>query len=142
MNVCGPWRVVVSVAVLCVCGASEAQTTVHRCGPDGRQYSQLPCPGGTTFDAADPRDAQQRAQARQLADLERARATRLERERLASEAAHRPAPAVGLDVHRAAVPVAAASRPTGKHRRKKATPPKTGDFIARNPEPARASRAP
>ncbi len=142
MTLCHPWAIGGSLALLVGCGAAEAQTTVHRCGPDGRQYSQLPCPGGTTFDAADPRNAQQRAQAQQIADLEKSRATRLERERLANEAAQRPAPAIGLDARRAAAPAAAASPPAGSARRKKGGPKQTGDFTARNPDPAGSSRAP
>ena len=139
-----PARLAASVVLLCI-GAASAQTTVYRCGPDGRQYSQQPCPGGSQFDAADPRDPTQRAQARQLADQERTRAARLERERLASEAARPPSRAVGLDARHAAPPAPAASQSKRSPRRKSvATAGRTADadFTARDPAPPRVRRAP
>ena len=119
--------------LLACAGIAAAQTQVYRCGPNGREYSQQPCPGGSTFDAADPRDAAQRAQARQGADLERARADRLERERLAREAAA-PSRAIALDAPRAApAPKAAPSK------RRKASKPResTDDFTAVDTRKAR-----
>lgn len=101
--------------------AALAQTQVYRCGPDGRTYSQQPCEGGTTFDASDPRDAAQRAQARQVAAAQQRLATSLERERLAQEKKHRGgALAVRLDARRADSPAAAASRPAPRKPRNKA----------------------
>ena len=116
-----------------------AQTPVYRCGPEGREYSQLPCAGGTQFDAADPRNADQRAQGEQAAERERRHAAALERDRLAREASTRPSRAVGIDSRRAAAaPAAAASRPIRHVRKKSAKPvaPDT-DFTAINPAPPR-----
>ena len=123
--------------LLACAGIAAAQTQVYRCGPNGREYSQQPCPGGSTFDAADPRDAAQRAQARQVAELERARADRLERERLAREAAV-PSRAIALDASRAAPAAAAASKPAQIKRRKAVKPREAAaDFTAIAPKPAR-----
>ena len=116
--------------LLACAGIAAAQTPVYRCGPNGREYSQQPCPGGSTFDAADPRDAAQRAQARQGADLERARADRLERERLAREAAA-PSRAIALDAPRVAPTAAPVSKPSPIKRRKAAKPrAASADFTA------------
>ncbi|MEO6409160.1 MAG: hypothetical protein ABIO45_10475 [Burkholderiaceae bacterium] len=123
--------------LLACAGIASAQTQVYRCGPNGREYSQQPCPGGSTFDAADPRDAAQRAQARQVADGEKARANRLERERLAREAAV-PSRAVALDAGRAAPTAAAASKPSPMKRRKALKPPAAAsDFTAVDPKTTR-----
>ena len=122
-------------------GLATAQTPVYRCGPDGRAYSQQPCPGGTQFDAADPRNAAQRAQAVDAAERERRHATSLERDRLAREAAERPSRAVGLDSRRAAPPPPAASRPTGSVQKKAARPAAPdANFTAINPAPSRKPR--
>ncbi len=119
-----------------------AQTQVYRCGPNGREYSQLPCPGGSTFDAADTRDDAQRAQAKRLADQERAGADRLERERMAREAAAVPSRAVALDARRVPPAAAAASKPLPSKRRKSAKALDDGDFIALGPKPVRKARTP
>ena len=133
-------RLAGSILVLSA-GIAAAQTPVYRCGPQGREYSQQPCPGGTQFDAADPRNAAQRAQAVDAAERERRHGAGLERERLTREAATPPSRAVGLDSRRAAPPQAAASRPTRSVRKKAAKPAAPdADFTAINPAPPRKPR--
>lgn len=134
-------RLAGSILVLSV-GIAAAQTPVYRCGPQGREYSQQPCPGGTQFDAADPRNAAQRAQAVDAAERERRYAAGLERDRLARDAATLPSRAVGIDSRRAALPqAAAASRPTRSVRKKPAKPvAPDADFTAINPAPPRKPR--
>ena len=125
--------------LLACAGIAAAQTQVYRCGPDGREYSQQPCAGGSAFDAADPRDAVQRAQARHAAELDRTRADRLERERLAREA-QPSSKAIALDSRRVAPPASAASKPATTKRRKAAAKPRANsasDFTAVDPHPAR-----
>ncbi len=118
-------------------GVASAQKTVYRCGPDGREYSQRPCPGGSAFDASDPRDAAQRAHARQLDAGERRRGTALERERLARDAKAAGPAAARLDA-RPASP--AASKPVPGARKKSTpttSPDQRTDFTARGPSPAK-----
>jgi len=66
-------------------GTALAQTPVYRCGPDGRSYSQEPCPGGHAIDVADTRSAQQAAQSRQAVQRDAREARELERARLQAE---------------------------------------------------------
>lgn len=137
-------RLTLATMLLAAASTAGAQSPVYRCGPEGREYSQLPCPGGTQFDPSDPRSAAQRAKAQQLAQAERRYAERLERERRANEAAVVPARAAGIDHRRAAPPQPAASKPTRSTRKKssEALAPGEADFIAKNPPPPRRSTAP
>jgi hypothetical protein len=86
-------RLIVSLAMLGLLGASlgaTAGTTVYRCGPDGRSYSDQPCPQGRAVEVGDERSAEQRADAERIAQRERALAEAMRRERLALEAARAP----------------------------------------------------
>lgn len=65
--------------------AAPAQT-VYRCGPDGREYQEAPCPNGRPVDVADPRGEAQRREAAQLAQREAALAQQLGREQAATGA--------------------------------------------------------
>jgi len=69
---------------------------IYRCGPRGATYSQTPCADGHRLAVADERNEEQRAQAQQTAARTLAMATTLESDRLAIEAAHRPALAGSL----------------------------------------------
>jgi hypothetical protein len=51
---------------LCAAVSASAQT-VYRCGPDGSDYRQTPCPGGQAVNVADPRSDAQRSEAAQRA---------------------------------------------------------------------------
>ena len=75
---------VFALALLCAGGAA-AQTQVYRCGADGRSYSQEPCDGGRAVEVADPRSAQQAAQARQAVQRDVREAHEAERARLRAE---------------------------------------------------------
>ena len=61
---------------------ADAQT-VYRCGPDGREYSQRPCPAGTgrEVDVADPRSEAARAAGEAEADRQREAAEDLAKQR-------------------------------------------------------------
>ena len=74
----------VLLMLLCAGGAA-AQTQVYRCGIDGRSYSQDPCSGGRSVEVADPRSAQQAAQARQAVQRDLRQAQELERARVQAE---------------------------------------------------------
>jgi hypothetical protein len=69
--------------VLVWAGMAHAAGPIYRCG--GGTYSQVPCAGATLVEAADPRTAAQRAEARRAAAAERKAAQTLERDRLAAE---------------------------------------------------------
>ena len=89
--------VAASILVLCATAISAAPTAIYRCGPDGREYSQIPCADGKLIDASDPRSAAQRSEALKVAARERQRAAELERERRTNEAAIKPASASGFN---------------------------------------------
>ena len=55
------------VLLLAFAAAHAAESSVWRCGADGRSYSDSPCPGGRQVAVADPRSDDQRAQARDVA---------------------------------------------------------------------------
>jgi hypothetical protein len=78
-------RAVLLALALCATGVVQAQTQVYRCGADGRIYSQEPCAHGRSVDVADPRSAQQAAQARQAVLRDAREADELERSRLRAE---------------------------------------------------------
>jgi hypothetical protein len=78
-------RAVLLALALFAAGGAQAQTQVYRCGPEGRIYSPQPCVQGRAVDVADPRSAQQVAQARQAALRDAREADELERARLRTE---------------------------------------------------------
>ncbi len=78
-----------SLLALALCAATTAASaqTIWRCGPDGRSYSDAPCPDGRAVawaDTARPAADVQAAQAR--AERDAALAESLRRERLQREA--------------------------------------------------------
>jgi hypothetical protein len=113
-------------------GMTQAAGPIYRCG--GGTYSQVPCAGGTLVEAADPRTAAQRAEARRAAAAERKAAQALERERLAAQKSR---PAIASLAPSTAAPSTAASAPardggraTGKVKGKAKA---DGDFVAVEP---------
>jgi len=102
---------------------------VFRCGPDGRIYSQTPCPEGTAINAADPRSADQQRAAAQASQKQQAQNDKDARERKASEAAAAKQGAAHIPYTaaiKAAAPASAASA-AGKGKKKaKAKPPAQG----------------
>lgn len=97
--------------------AGAASTPIYRCGPDGREYSQVPCAGGKVIDSSDPRSAAQQAEAVKVAARDRQRAAELERERRAQEASVKPAAASGFNAR--PVPPATITRAADKGRHHK-----------------------
>lgn len=74
-------------------GADE----IYRCGPTGAEFSQTPCSNGARIEVSDPRTDEQRSHALALAAKTEAWGESLERDRLATEAAYRPALAGSLN---------------------------------------------
>lgn len=67
------------------CTSVHAQA-VYRCGPDGRSYSQTPCAQGRTVEVNDERSTQQRREALDVTERNRALADSLEQDRMARDA--------------------------------------------------------
>jgi hypothetical protein len=105
-------RIVLSIA-LAAAAAGTTATPIYRCG---QTYSQAPCPDGRLIDSADPRSAAQRVEAKRMAEREKRLAAQMERDRLAKEAAGRPATAAGFDSR---APSKAASAPAKAAKSKK-----------------------
>lgn len=124
---------VLGLACILPVGAAWAQP-IYRCGPDGREYSQTPCPGGRLLDLADPRSAAQRAEARDVAAREARLATRLEAQRRQAESSAKPPGAASLSPRPAQKPVADPS--PGKPKTKKAAADEP--FIATVPRRSKA----
>jgi hypothetical protein len=78
-------------------GMAEAATTIYRCGPGGREYSQRPCPEGTVVEGTDGRTAAQRAAAVRVEAQEKRKLAEMERERLANESKNKSAPAAEIN---------------------------------------------
>ena len=74
-------------------GMADAATTIYRCGPGGREYSQRPCLEGTVVEGTDGRTAAQRAAAIRVTEQEKRKVAELERERRAEEAKKKIVPA-------------------------------------------------
>jgi hypothetical protein len=72
--------------------ALHAQT-VWRCGPDGRTFTDAPCPQGQMLDVAASRPAEDVHSAQQLAQRERTWGQQLQRERQQREAQATAGPA-------------------------------------------------
>jgi hypothetical protein len=66
-------------------GTSVHAQAVYRCGPDGRSYSQTPCAQGRSVEVNDARSAQQRREAIEVAERDRALGASLQQDRLARE---------------------------------------------------------
>jgi hypothetical protein len=82
-------RIAIVVLSLLIAGAAQAQT-IYRCGPQGREYSQLPCKDARPIET-DSRTPAQRAAAEQVAKDEARRAEALRRERHTREREAQPA---------------------------------------------------
>jgi len=107
-------------ALSAVAGAQtlpEPGSTAYRCGPDGRSYSDTPCPQGRSVAAEDSRSPAQQREARDVAQRERQLADRLTAERLQREKTNRPAPAVHIGGP-ASAPAKAGGKKTKKSEKK------------------------
>jgi hypothetical protein len=84
--------------LLCTSLSATAQK-VYRCGPDGSVYQQAPCAEGQAVDVGDPRTAEQRRQAQEVAKSDARAAAKFDRDMTAASSAKggkaRPEPARG-----------------------------------------------
>ena len=82
--------------LLALCTATSTALhaqTVWRCGPDGRTFTDAPCPQGQMLDLAASRPAADLESAQQLAQREKAWGQQLQRERQQREAQTSAGPA-------------------------------------------------
>ncbi len=129
-------KVLALLAVSLVCAGAQAQT-VYRCGPEGREYSQVPCPQGRAVTVSDERSEQQRSAAEARVREDQALGEGLERERQRRESV-KPALAGKIDGRPTqAGPIAVAAKSSKKKRAKKLA---TGDFVAIAPVKKAKSR--
>lgn len=100
------------VALTLAASALHAQPattgTVYRCGPDGKQYSATPCPGGSAL-PDDARSAEERRAAEDVAARDRKLADRLAADRRAREKAIVPAAAANVGPAAAQAPAGASA---------------------------------
>jgi hypothetical protein len=85
------------LVLACLCGLSQAATTIYRCGPGGREYSEVPCLGGTVLEGTDGSTAAQRAAVVRATEQEQRKALALDRDRRAEQRLRKAAAAVGID---------------------------------------------
>ena len=122
-----------AVFMVLVAGSAQSQA-IYRCGPNGTEYSQTPCPGGKVLESSDPRSAAQRAEAVRVAAQDRKRAAEMERERRAELASVKPAQAAGFNGRPPPAEPAASGARRGKLKQgAKAKPDKSTDFVAVEP---------
>ena len=135
----------VALLLTIAAGSACAAGPIYRCGPDGRQFSQTPCAGGTLVESSDPRSGAQRAEAKRVAALERKQADDLERERKARQAAEKPALATNIGARPVdqATPAASAAETSGR-KKKHGKPPAQAskDFIAVDPAKPKKAKQP
>ena len=101
--------------------AMAADSKIYRCGPDGREYSQVPCKDGREINAADPRSDAQRKAAADVTRRDDQLAEKMARERQAREAA--AGKQTAINVGPAKPPAAAASAAKVKQAKPKKKPP-------------------
>ncbi len=113
--------VALALSLLIAAAAAQAQSTVYRCGPEGREYSSTPCPGGKPVAVDDARTAEQQRQASEAAQRDAKLAKQLSAERRQREAAAKPAGAarMGQTPASSALPQAASKAGHGKMPKKK-----------------------
>ncbi|HRI16979.1 MAG TPA: hypothetical protein PL196_00505 [Burkholderiaceae bacterium] len=126
----GAWRCFAAL-LLCGCNPAQAQK-VYRCGPDGRIYQQSPCNDGKAVDASDPRTAEQRQAAQEVARGEAKAAAKFDRDNL---------PASGPKPAKAPRVAPAASDPKAAEKPKPAPPEKPLVFLP-PPKPAASAAKP
>jgi hypothetical protein len=84
-------------ALLLLASLGSAAQRVYRCGPDGNIYQQGPCAEGQAVDVSDPRSAEQRRQAQEVARSDAKAAAKFDRDMSAASSPNggktRPEPA-------------------------------------------------
>ena len=118
---------VAAAALVALLPLAAAAQTVYRCGPEGRSYSQEPCPEGRAVEVGDARTREQQAQTAAAVKRDARTAAAMEKDRRRSE----PQPAAGAaSLSAPKPPAAAASKPLQRNKTKSRSRP------AHKPDPA------
>jgi hypothetical protein len=125
-------RIALALLLAAAAGTTHGAGAIYKCGPDGKTYSQVPCAEGTLMDAADPRSAAQRAEAKRITAVERKAAADQERERKAADDKVAPSTA-------SLAPMSAASGPETRKAGKRAKAAADRDLVATVPAARAAS---
>ena len=112
-------RSMVALVLLLASSTSMAATTVYRCGQDGREYSQAPCPSGQALTVEDARSPEQRQQAQDAARREAKLGEQLTGDRLARESAAARQGAAGIAAKPSSAPAPSHHASAPEHKRKK-----------------------
>jgi hypothetical protein len=122
----GASRLASLVAVLAATLAEDARasSTIYRCGPQGRVFSDQPCADGHRVRHGDARTAEQVQHAREIAQREAAAAQRIAQENEAMRREGMSRGATGLDQPKVAEPAPKKpkKKPAGKPRSVSPTP--------------------
>lgn len=121
-------KTVLLLIVTLTCITANAQA-VYRCGPEGRSYSQTPCPQGRAVEVNDERSTQQRRDAIEVAERDRALADSLQHDRLVRESQTRTS--AGLIDGRIGRAQVAQAEPTKKTVKTKKRSPKASQHADR-----------
>lgn len=132
-------RALLPALLLAAATAASAQA-VYRCGPDGSDYRQTPCPGGQALNVADPRTDAQRSEAALRAQRDAERAQGLRQPASAGGAADSPARSAKPAAPPTAEHKTANSRHHGKRHHTAAENARTARAPA-EPKPAKTSKA-
>ena len=79
--------------LVCILALGAQAQPVYRCGS---AYSSIPCPAGKVVETTDTRTAEQRAEAKRVANDDQRLAAEMRRERLVDQAMLKPAAATSL----------------------------------------------
>ena len=124
-------------SIVVLMSSAMAADTVYRCGAASSPvYSKEPCAGGRAVQVSDPRSAAQKAESEAAARMQAKTADRMEKERLAKEAAWAKAnkpPAA------AKPPRPKASAPKSKAKHKKDEEEKLPVYVPLRPIPKKGS---
>lgn len=123
-------------------------TTIYRCGADGRELSQQPCPEGQVLTPKAAPDAEQVRQAQEIARREEQLGNRMaaERRQREADAARNASGAIGIygrgkPALEPVPPAGAASKSAGKKHNKKArSTHKPEGFTAISPKPGKQAK--
>ncbi len=121
------WCVLLVMFALCSGLPAQSATKVYRCGPDGREFSQIPCKEGRPVDSADERSGTQQRDAQAVAASQTQLARKLEAERKAREAAAAKQGPAGI---KAAAAPEAASATKGRKKKRGADSDEAGTSTA------------
>ena len=131
-------KTLLSILTLALLPLTATAQNIWRCGPDGRAFSDTPCPHGRQIDTPQARPAADIHAAQQQAARDLHQAELLRRERLADEAQRRGNGLTGIGPQAAKVKAAKLSKVKHPGKLRKAPPEGDGTWRAVAPATRRA----